>query len=75
MTAAREFADPDDADNLLRPAWEDTPDETDADRRTHRPAAKRPPGQGAAVDDLLGPLCAATDAPAPLPPPSRSARA
>jgi len=58
-------------DPLLRPAWEDTPDETDADlgrgpsaAATRRPApvgtAARP--VGADWPDLLGPLCDATDA-------------
>ena len=67
MAADSGAADPDDEDTLLRPAWEDTADETDADRgRPRRPAsAARTPGQPAGADDLdalLIPLCAATDA-------------
>ena len=34
--------DPDAPDPLLRPAWEDTPDETDADRRRRRGRARPP---------------------------------
>jgi hypothetical protein len=59
------FADPDeDPDDGLRPAWADTPDETDADRRPPR----RPTGtlSGAApawltcseIAVVLAPLCA-----------------
>src|ERR1700722_5557442 len=33
MAADTRFGAADDADPLLRPAWEETPDETDADRR------------------------------------------
>ena len=54
-------ADPDDEGSLLRPAWEDTPDETDADRglRQPRPEFTDPTDEPRA---LLIPLCAATDA-------------
>ena len=37
------FDDADTADERLRPAWEDTPDETDADRRPWR---RHPPASG-----------------------------
>jgi hypothetical protein len=51
------FADPDEEDTLLRPAWEDTRDETDADRglRQHpRAAAPRTANAAAGTDvDLL----------------------
>ena len=56
---------------VLRPAWEDTPDETDADRRGtargRRPAATTAASPdawlpGTELPRLLGPLCAATDA-------------
>jgi hypothetical protein len=64
---------PDDAEERLRPAWEDTPDETDADLG-HRPAPRSAmprqaapghgpdgwPGEDAPA--WLGPLCGATDA-------------
>src|SRR4051812_43915353 len=59
---------PDDADgDRLRPAWEDTPDETDGDLG-HRPAPHQAkvgqrgnwPGNEA-VPTWLGPLCDATD--------------
>jgi len=58
-------------DPLLRPAWEDTPDETDADRLGQPPAppAKRRSPVAAGTDwvgedlpTLLGPLCDATEA-------------
>ena len=67
MVAHSGFADPDEEDTLLAPAWEDTPDETDADRGLHRhkPRAPRAAVPSAATDDLgalLNPLCAATDA-------------
>ena len=71
MTTESGFADRDADDALLRPAWEDTEDETDVDRlgiaRAPRPAAKdRGSGPAAWLLDadlrpLLGPLCAATD--------------
>jgi hypothetical protein len=67
--------DPDAPDPLLRPAWEDTPDETDADRpgarprwgtlSTDAPPATRRAAAWAADADLpvlLSPLCDATDA-------------
>ena len=71
MAAESGFADPDDEDAPLRPAWEDTPDETDADRPASRAHRARPRPAAAAVPRLaprrrapalLGPLCAATDA-------------
>ena len=72
MAADSGFADPDDEDARLRPAWEETEDETDADRRGiargPRPSATNPSrGPAAWLPDadlpaLLGPLCAATDA-------------
>ena len=37
------FDDADTADERLRPSWEDTPDETDADRRPWR---RQPPASG-----------------------------
>jgi HTH DNA binding domain len=59
----------DEPDPRLRPAWEDTPDETDADlgRGRHRPASARADQAGAwpAEADLralLAPLSLATDA-------------
>jgi hypothetical protein len=63
MASDTPAADPDGSDKLLRPAWEDTPDETDADRFAPRQA----PGRSgwpdrAGLPTLLGPLCAATDA-------------
>jgi hypothetical protein len=62
MAADSRFADPDDAPSALRPAWEETPDETDADRGlTPRRTASRAAGTDD-LRDLLGPLCAATDA-------------
>jgi hypothetical protein len=66
MAADSGFADPDDEDARLRPAWEDTEDETDVDRlgivRGPRPASHG----GTWLPDtdlraLLAPLCAATD--------------
>jgi hypothetical protein len=72
MPGERRFGDADDDADLLRPSWQDSPDETDADRRaTWRP---RPTiGQAlpsspdcwlpdAALAGLLIPLCEATDA-------------
>ena len=69
MAAESGFADPDDEDgSALRPAWEDTEDETDADRlgiaRAPRPATASHGSAwpaGANLRTLLGPLCAATD--------------
>jgi hypothetical protein len=67
--------DPDAPDPLLRPAWEDTPDETDADRpgarprwgtrsTDTRPATRRDDAWPAGEDlvGLLAPLCDAADA-------------
>jgi hypothetical protein len=69
MASDTPFADPDDDDARLRPAWEDTEDETDVDRlgiaRAPRPATASHGGTWLADADLralLGPLCAATDA-------------
>ena len=72
MPVDRPFTDPDEEDRPLRPAWEDTPDETDADRaggaRRQPRAAGRTPLSGAAwpaaaeLPDLLTPLALATDA-------------
>ena len=67
MAADSGFAGPDEADARLRPAWEDTPDETDADRGQPRRPASAPRSFGPSVgpDDLqalLAPLCTATDA-------------
>jgi hypothetical protein len=72
MAEDNPLADPEDDSDLLRPSWQDTADETDADRRvTWRP---RPTiGQAlpsspdcwlpdAALAGLLIPLCEATDA-------------
>ena len=66
------LADPEDDSDLLRPSWQDTPDETDTDRRgTWRPRSaiwQAPsPGpdtwlSGDALAGLLVPLCDATDA-------------
>jgi hypothetical protein len=71
MASDTPFADPNDDDSVLRPAWADTEDETDGDRlgiaRAPRPSAtNRSSGPAAwlpAVDlpALLGPLCAATE--------------
>jgi hypothetical protein len=60
------FADPDDADHALRPAWEDTPDETEADhpftrsRTSHRTTAAA--HAAADTDLLLATLVDAADA-------------
>jgi len=72
VTSDTPFADPDDEDSALRPAWEDAEDETDADRlgiaRAPRPAATNRSSAPAAwlptadLPVLLGPLCAATEA-------------
>jgi hypothetical protein len=71
MPSDRSLADPDDDTTPLRPAWEDTADETDADRgvTASRPAARRRPTTGisawpddATLRDLLAPLASATDA-------------
>ena len=71
MAAESGFTDQDDDDARLRPAWEDIPDETDADRldsaRGRRPSATHRSSPDAWLPDtelraLLGPLCAATDA-------------
>src|SRR5882757_2197252 len=72
MAEDNPLADPEDDADLLRPSWQDTPDETDTDRlRAGRP---RPTiGQAlpsspdcwlpdAALAGLLIPLCEATDA-------------
>ena len=66
------FGDVDDDADLLRPSWQDTADETDADRRAAwrpRPAIGQAPSpgpdtwlSGAALAGLLVPLCDATDA-------------
>jgi hypothetical protein len=56
-------SDQDDEERLLRPAWEDTADETDADRGVRpSPGRTRLLGWTAETENLLGPLCAATDA-------------
>ena len=72
MPGERPFGDVDDDSDLLRPSWQDTPDETDADRRgawrprpTIGPALSRGPDtwlSGTALAGLLVPLCDATDA-------------
>ena len=74
MVSGRRFADPDadtgdDDAALLRPAWDDLPDETDADRPgvLRRPAPLSAPNAAAAwaaedLPDWLRPLCDATDA-------------
>ena len=51
MPSDRPFADPDDDATLLRPAWEDTPDETDADRgiTRWRPAPPRRASAGSSA--------------------------
>jgi hypothetical protein len=66
MASGAGFAAEDDPDPLLRPAWEDTEDETDSDRRPTR--TRRLPGAAPAWLDredlatLLVPLCEAIDA-------------
>ena len=72
MPGERPFGDGDDDADLLRPSWQDTADETDADRRaTWRPRPTIGPApspgpdtwlSGAALAGLLVPLCDATDA-------------
>ena len=56
----------DEDESLLRPAWEGTEDETDADRGVLRQPSRTPgAGRTATIDDireLLDPLCTATDA-------------
>jgi hypothetical protein len=60
------FADRDDADHSLRPAWEDTPDETDVDRNLRRPIGPTQPGRdllaGPDPSILLATLAEASDA-------------
>src|SRR6516165_9572565 len=61
------FADQDEEKALLHPAWENTPDETDADRGPHPhsdAAAPRTANAAPGTDDLralITPLCTATD--------------
>src|SRR5260370_33485164 len=72
MAGERRFGDGDDDADLLRPSWQDTADETDADRRAPwrpRPTIGQAPSpgpdawlSGAALAGLLVPLCDATDA-------------
>ena len=72
MPGERPFGDVDDDADLLRPSWQDTPDETDADRHgtwRPRPAIGPAPSpgpdtwlSGEALAGLLVPLCDATDA-------------
>ena len=72
MPEERPFGDVDDDADLLRPSWQDTPDETDTDRRATwrpRPAIGPAPSpgpdtwlSGTALAGLLVPLCDATDA-------------
>ena len=72
MAEDNPLADPEDDADLLRPSWQDTPDETDADRRATwrpRPTIGPAPSRGpdswlsdAALGGLLIPLCDATDA-------------
>src|SRR5277367_1893979 len=72
MPGERPFGDGDDDSDLLRPSWQDTPDETDADRHgtwRPRPAIVPAPSPGPdawlssdALAGLLVPLCDATDA-------------
>jgi hypothetical protein len=57
MQADTPFGNEDDPDEWLRPAWEDTPDETDADRR---PRPDTPPGAGARTSLAADPLLLAT---------------
>ena len=65
MAADSPCTDAEDPDNPLRPVWEDTPDETDADRRPRHGTA---PGAGArdplagSAPLLLAPLAEASDA-------------
>ena len=72
MAAESGFADQDDDDARLRPAWEDTPDETDADRRAARAGGARPRPTAAAPTPgspaQRCPPCSARSAP----PPTRS---
>ena len=58
MASDLPYADQGEADQSLRPVWEDTPDETDADRR---PPSRRA-ADGADVDLLLATLADAADA-------------
>jgi HTH DNA binding domain len=72
MAEDNPLADPEDDSDLLRPSWQDTADETDADRRATwrpRPAIGQAPSRGPdtwlsgdALAGLLVPLCDATDA-------------
>jgi HTH DNA binding domain len=59
MASDTRFAEPDEGDPQLRPAWEDTGDETDNDRVAWCTDA-RPAGED--FQTLLVPLCDATDA-------------
>jgi DNA binding protein with HTH domain len=60
MASDLPYADQDEADQPLRPVWEDTPDETDADRRPQ--SLPRRTEDGADVDLLLATLADAADA-------------
>jgi DNA binding protein with HTH domain len=60
MASDLPYADQGEADQSLRPVWEDTPDETDADRRP--PSLSRRAADGADVDLLLATLADAADA-------------
>ena len=64
MAADSGAADPDEDDTRLRPAWEDTPDETDADRGRPRrqPGTASPTADSEDLRAFLTPLCDATDA-------------
>jgi hypothetical protein len=71
MPGDSRFSDGDDDADLLRPSWQDTADETDADRGAwnSRPAIGQAPSpdpacwlSGDALAGLLVPLCDATDA-------------
>jgi hypothetical protein len=72
MSGESPFGDVEDDADLLRPSWQDTPDETDADRRAAwrpRPTIGQAPSagpdawlSGTALAGLLIPLCDATDA-------------